>query len=148
MKALYLLPVLLIGLSGCASVADHRKALDESSEQKLTLGVAQKEIKPGMSQADVAKALGSPNMVTKDKDGIETWIYDKVSTDYAYSTSSGGISSLIFALGGNVAGAAGAAGGSASRSSGASSRTQRTLTIIIKFTDSVVKEFTYNATSF
>lgn len=145
MKTLYLLPVLLTGLSGCASVADHRKALDESSEQKLTLGVAQKEIKPGMSQADVAKALGSPNMVTKDKDGIETWIYDKVSTDYAYSTSSGGISSLIFALGGNVAGAA---GGSASRSSGASSRTQRTLTIIIKFTDSVVKEFTYNATSF
>lgn len=145
MKALYLIPVLLMALSGCASVADHRKALDDSSEQKLTLGVAQKEIKQGMSQADVAKALGSPNMVTKDKDGIETWIYDKVSTDYAYSTSSGGISSLIFALGGNVAGAV---GGSSSRSSGASSRTQRTLTIIIKFTDSVVKEFTYNATSF
>lgn len=145
MKALYLLPVLLITLSGCASVADHRKALDDSSEQKLTLGVAQKEIKAGMSQADVAKALGSPNMVTKDKDGVETWIYDKVSTEYAYSTSSGGISSLIFALGGNVAGAVGA---SSNRSSGASSRSQRTLTIIIKFTDSVVKEFTYNATSF
>lgn len=145
MKPLYFLPVLIIVLSGCASVADHRKALDDSSEQKLTLGVAQKEIKQGMSQADVAKALGSPNMVTKDKDGVETWIYDKVSTDYAYSTSSGGISSLIFALGGNVAGAV---GGSSSRSSGASSRTQRTLTIIIKFTDSAVKEFTYNATSF
>ncbi len=145
MKALYLLPVLFITLSGCASVADHRKALDDSSEQKLTLGVAQKEIKEGMSQADVAKALGSPNMVTKDKDGVETWIYDKVSTEYAYSSSSGGISSLIFALGGNVAGAV---GGSSSRSSGASNRTQRTLTIIIKFTDSVVKEFTYNATSF
>lgn len=145
MKALYLLPVLLITLSGCASVADHRKALDDSSEQKLTLGVAQKEIKVGMSQADVAKALGSPNMVTKDKDGVETWIYDKVSTEYAYSSSTGGISSLVFALGGNVAGAV---GGSSSRSSGASSRTQRTLTIIIKFSDSVVKEFTYNATSF
>ncbi len=145
MKALFLIPALLLTLSSCATVADHRKALDDSSEQKLTLGVAQKEIKSGMSQADVAKALGSPNMVTKDKDGIETWIYDKVSTDYAYSTSSGGISSLIFALGGNVAGGA---GGSSSRSSGASSRTQRTLTIIIKFADSVVKEFTYNATSF
>lgn len=132
-------------LNGCATVADHRKALNDSSEQKLTLGVAQKEIKPGMSQADVAKALGSPNMVTKDKDGIETWIYDKVSTDYAYSTSSGGISTLILGWGGSVAGGV---GGSSSRSSGASSRTQRTLTIIIKFSDSVVKEFTYNATSF
>lgn len=145
MKALYLLPMILALLVGCVSVADHRKALDDSSEQKLTLGVAQKEIKPGMSQADVAKALGSPNMVTKDRDGVETWIYDKVSTDYAYSSSAGGISSLILGFGGNVAGGVGA---STSRSSGASSRTQRTLTIIIKFTDSVVKEFTYNATSF
>lgn len=145
MKALYLLPVIFLCLAGCASVADHKKALDDSSEQKLTLGVAQKEIKPGMSQADVAKALGSPNMVTKDRDGVETWIYDKVSTDYAYSSSAGGISSLILGFGGNVAGGV---GGSTSRSSGASTRTQRTLTIIIKFTDSVVKEFTYNATSF
>lgn len=145
MKTLYLVPILLGALSGCATVADHRKALDDSSEQKLTLGVAQKEIKMGMSQADVAKALGSPNMVTKDKDGVETWIYDKVSTDYAYSSSSGGISSLVLGFGGNLAGGV---GGSSSRSSGASSRTQRTLTIIIKFTDSVVKEFTYNATSF
>jgi len=79
-----LLPVIL--LIACANVGDQRKALNDSSEQKLTLGVAQKEIKVGMSQSDVAKALGSPNMVTKDKDGIETWIYDKVSTDYAYST--------------------------------------------------------------
>jgi outer membrane protein assembly factor BamE (lipoprotein component of BamABCDE complex) len=145
MKALYLLPVILACFTGCASVADHRKALDDSSEQKLTLGVAQKEIKPGMSQADVAKALGSPNMVTKDRDGVETWIYDKVSTDYAYSSSTGGISSLVLGFGGSVAAGV---GGSSSRSSGASSRTQRTLTIIIKFTDSVVKEFTYNATSF
>lgn len=145
MKALYFLPVLFSCLVGCASVADHRRALDDSSEQKLTLGVAQKEIKPGMSQAEVAKALGSPNMVTKDRDGVETWIYDKVSTDYAYSTSTGGISSLIIGFGGNVLGGA---GGSTSRSSGAASRTQRTLTIIVKFTDSVVKEFTYNATSF
>ena len=143
MKVFYLIPIFLV-LNGCANVADHRKALDDSSEQKLTLGVAQKEIKPGMSQAEVAKALGSPNMVTKDKDGIETWIYDKVSTDYAYSTSTGGISSLILGWGGS---ADGGAGGSSSRSSGASSRTQRTLTIIIKFSDSVVKEFTYNATS-
>lgn len=144
MKALYL-ALALIMISGCASVADHRKALDDSSESKLTLGVAQKEIKPGMSQAEVAKALGSPNMVTRDKNNIETWIYDKISTDTAYSTSTGGISTLIL---GADAGVAGGLGGSSSRSSGATSRTQRTLTIIIKFKDAVVSEFTYNATSF
>lgn len=144
MKIYFILTTLIL-ISACANVGDHRKSLDNSSEQKLTLGVAQKEIKVGMSQADVAKALGSPNMVTKDKDGIETWIYDKVSTDYAYSTSSGGVSGLIFGLGGGVLGGGGA---NTNQSSGASSRTQRTLTIIIKFADAAVKEFTYNSTSF
>ena len=144
MKFLYLL-LLILPISGCVSVADHRKELDDSSEQKLTLGVAQREIKAGMSQADVAKALGSPNMVTRDRDNIETWIYDKVSTDTAYSTSSGGISALILGV---APGVAAGVGGSTSRSSGASSRTQRTLTIIIKFKEAIVSEFTYNSTSF
>lgn len=137
------LPILF--LAGCANVGDHRQELRDSGEEKLTLGVAQREIKVGMSPADVAKALGSPNMVTKDKDGIETWIYDKVSTEHAYSTSNGGVAGLILSGG---AGTAGGGLGSYSKSSGASSRTQRTLTIIIKFKNSAVSEFTYNATSF
>jgi outer membrane protein assembly factor BamE (lipoprotein component of BamABCDE complex) len=136
---------LAVLLTGCETAGSHRKALDDSSEQKITLGVAQKEIKVGMSQGDVAKALGSPNMVTKDKDSIETWIYDKVSTDYAYSTSSGGLSSLILGFGSGVAGGL---GGGVSKNAGAASRTQRTLTIIIKFNKAEVSEFTYNATSF
>ncbi|WP_324780097.1 hypothetical protein [Thiobacillus sedimenti] len=135
----------ILSLAGCMTVADHRRELGDSSEAKITLGVAQREIKTGMSQADVAKVLGAPNMVTKDRDGIETWIYDKVSTDTAYSTSQNGIAGLILGGTGNV----GAAGiGSTTRASGATSRTQRTLTIIIKFKDSAVTDFTYNATSF
>jgi outer membrane protein assembly factor BamE (lipoprotein component of BamABCDE complex) len=132
-------------LTACASVGDLRKSVNDSSEQKLTLGKAQKEIRQGMSEADVAEALGSPNMVTKDKDGVETWIYDKVSTDYAYATSSGGISGLILGFGG---GAAGGAGAGVNQSAGAASSTQRTLTIIIKFKNNQVSEFTYNSTSF
>lgn len=135
----------VIAVAGCVNVADHRRDLQNSSDSKLTLGVAQREIKVGMSQADVAKALGSPNMVTKDRNGIETWIYDKISTDYAYSTSSGGISGLILGGGGN---GGGLGAGTTSRSAGASQRTQRTLTIIIKFKDAAVSEFTYNSTSF
>jgi hypothetical protein len=132
---------LMLVLVGCANVADHRQALKDSSEQKLTLGTAQQTIKVGMSQGDVASALGSPNMVTKDKSGIETWIYDKFSTDVAYSTSSGGVAGLVI-------GSSGAGLGSLSQASGASNRTQRTLTIIIKFENAVVKEFTYNSTAF
>lgn len=126
---------------GCANVADHRQAIKDSSEQKLTLGVAQRFINVGMSQADVAGALGSPNMVTKDRDGVETWIYDKFSTDTAYSTSSGGIAGL--AIGGSGVGL-----GAINQAAGANTRTQRTLTIVIKFKDAQVKEFTYNSTAF
>lgn len=118
---------------GCSSLPEQRAAIRDSSDQKLTLGTAQKEIREGMTQSQVAQALGSPNMVTRDRDGTETWIYDKVSTDYSYSKS-GGAGILILGYAGNEA--------------GVSSRTQRTLTIILKFKDNKVKEFTYNASSF
>ena len=132
-------------VAGCATVGEHRQALKDSSEEKITLGVAQREIKVGMSPPEVAKALGSPNMVTKDREGVETWIYDKISTEYAYSSSSGGIAGLVLSGGG---GSGGGALGGVNQGAGASSRTQRTLTIIIKFKNSAVSEFTYNATSF
>lgn len=132
---------LMLACAGCANVADHRQALKDSSEQRLTLGTAQRTIKVGMSQAEVAASLGSPNMVTKDKSGIETWIYDKFSTDVAYSTSSGGVAGLVI-------GSSGAGLGGTSQAAGAANRTQRTLTIIIKFENAAVKEFTYNSTAF
>lgn len=49
-------------------------------EQGLTLGLVQKYIHNGMSQDEVAIALGSPNIVTQDASGKETWIYDKMSS--------------------------------------------------------------------
>ena len=49
-------------------------------ETNLTLGTAQKNIKIGTSQEDVALALGSPNIVTVDSEGHDTWIYEKVSS--------------------------------------------------------------------
>ncbi len=56
----------------------------------MTLGVVQSFIKEGMSQADIASALGSPNIVTQDKDGNDTWIYDKIATETSQSGSSQG----------------------------------------------------------
>lgn len=145
MNRMLLLAVATAILTACQTAAEHQASLPSVNEKKVTAGVVQKEIRKGMSQADVANALGSPNLVTRDKDGAETWIYDKISTEYAYSRSSGGVASLILAWGGSSA--AGLAP-SASVSSGASSTTQRTLTVIIKFVGGVVDEFSYQATSF
>lgn len=143
LKKAFILGASCILLSGCMTAGEHRQAV-QNTDNKITVGVVQKEIKKGMSGADVASALGSPNMVTKDKAGVETWIYDKVSTEFVHSSSSGGASSLVLGLGAVV----GAAGGNYSNSSGASSRTQRTLTIIIKFIEGEVSEYTYHASSF
>lgn len=78
--------------------------------------------------------MGSPNILTTDNQGHETWVYDKVSTEGAYSTSSGG--GGIGALGGGLIGHAllgglGSVGGN--QKAGAYENTQRTLTVMIKF---------------
>lgn len=144
-RKVFLITLSVIALSGCMTAAQHQQSLPSAEDRKITAGVVQKEIRKGMSQADVAAALGSPNLVTRDKKGVETWIYDKISTEYAYSTSSGGVSALVLGWGGS---AAGLGGGGVNRSSGASSSTQRTLTIIIKFIEGEVDEFSYRTTSF
>ena len=48
---------------------------------RLTLGAVQAHVKAGAASADVIAALGSPNIITSNKDGTETWVYDKVSTE-------------------------------------------------------------------
>jgi outer membrane protein assembly factor BamE (lipoprotein component of BamABCDE complex) len=103
-------------------------------EDRLTVGRVQGEIKTGMSAAQVAELLGSPNIVTTDDKRREVWIYDKVSTDRV-DTSSSSFASIII-LGAN------------SRDSSSSQR-QRTLTIIIKYDEEKrVRDFAYNATQF
>jgi len=103
-----------------------------------------------MSSAEVVEVLGSPNMVTTDEKRREVWVYDKIATDHAYSTSSGGISALI--LGGNVGGSGALGGGIGSgysSGSGAASTSQRTLTVIIKFDEqNKVRDFAYRQSSF
>ncbi|MGA9288447.1 MAG: hypothetical protein WBV93_08825 [Anaerobacillus sp.] len=138
--------LLSVLLAGCMSASQHRQAVQDDTGEKLTVGTVQKEIHVGMSGAEVASVLGSPNIVSTDEERREVWIYDKVATDYAYSNSSGGVSALILGWGSAVAGAA-APGYSAS--SGAASQSQRTLTIIIKF-DKVgkVRDFAYHTSKF
>lgn len=133
-------------LAGCAGAQFHKAAVQDTSTDRVTVGTVQKEIKVGMSAADVAQALGSPNIVTTDDERREVWIYDKIATDTAYSSSSGGISALILGFGGGAAGGGGLGG---SASSGASSQSQRTLTVVIKFdNDHKVRDFAYHTSRF
>jgi outer membrane protein assembly factor BamE (lipoprotein component of BamABCDE complex) len=116
----------------------------------MTVGKVQREIRVGMTNAQVVEVLGSPNMVTTDEQRRETWVYDKIATDTVYSSSSGGVSALI--LGGGLIGDGllGGVGSTGYRSSaGASSTSQRTLTVIIKYdADSRVRDFAYRSSSF
>lgn len=141
---------LLCLLAACMSAGEHRQAVRDDTQDRLTAGKVQREIRVGMTSAQVVEVLGSPNMVTTDEQRREVWVYDKVATERAYSSSSGGVSALIL---GGVAGATGLAGGgigpSYSSSAGASSTTQRTLTVIIKFdADNRVRDFAYRQSSF
>jgi len=60
--------------------ANVKKQNNPNVEQDLTVGTVQKYIHNGMAQDEVALALGSPNIVTQDANGKETWIYDKISS--------------------------------------------------------------------
>jgi len=120
--------------SGCQSAGTHRAAVTDDSSDRMTVGKVQREIRIGMSNAEVAQVLGSPNIVSTDEERREVWIYDKIATDYAQSSSSGGVNILILGVG---------------ASSGASSTSQRTLTVIIKFDDvGKVRDFAYHTTRF
>jgi outer membrane protein assembly factor BamE (lipoprotein component of BamABCDE complex) len=141
----------LLLLGGCISAQQHASDVQGGLQgDRLTVGTVQREIKQGMSGAEVALALGSPNIVSTDELGREVWIYDKIATDTVYSNSSGGISSLI--LGGGPVGSGALGGGigaSSSSSSGAASKSQRTLTIVVKFgEDRKVRDFAYHSSRF
>lgn len=141
---LFLSVLVTVSLTGCMSAQQHQSAV-QADERKLTAGTVQKEIRSGMSQPEVAAALGSPNIVTRDSEGRETWIYDKISTETVYSSSSGGVDALVLGFG-STGGGLGGTG--YSQSAGASRLAQRTLTVIIKYAEGKVDEFSYHATSF
>jgi outer membrane protein assembly factor BamE (lipoprotein component of BamABCDE complex) len=131
--------LLMVGCSATHHAADVREA---DNTDRVTVGTVQKEIVIGMSAADVASVLGSPNIVTTEEERQETWIYDKISSDVTYSRSSGTIIGLIF-------GSAGGGAGVGSTSAGSSSSSQRTLTVIIKFDgNSKVRDFSYHSSRF
>lgn len=130
MKKYFLLFGLLF-LVGCGSAQSNVKS---EPVQKLTVGTVQKEIRLGMTAAQVAEILGSPNIVTTDENRREVWIYDKISTEVSSSSSESGVWFILI-------------GGSNSKAS--SSKVQKTLTVIIKYDEnSKVRDFAYHTSQF
>ena len=136
--------------AGCMTAGEHRAAVRDDTGSQLTVGTVQREIRVGMPGSEVARVLGSPNIVTTDENRREVWVYDKIATERVFSTTSGGVSALILggaSVGGGIVGGAG--GPSYSSSAGASSTSQRTLTVIIKFDEqSRVRDFAYHTSRF
>jgi outer membrane protein assembly factor BamE (lipoprotein component of BamABCDE complex) len=119
---------LSVALTGCA------REVTQGKEDRLTVGKVQGEIKVGMPASQVAEILGSPNIVSTDEKRREVWIYDKVSTDRVYTSSS--VYGTLIILGGST-------------QESSSSQRQRTLTIIIKYDEEKkVRDFAYNYTQF
>lgn len=119
-------------------------------EQQMTLGLVQRDIKVGTSQADVAQILGSPNIVTQDADGKETWIYDKVSSITSYGSSGFGVN--VGGFGGGF-GWNGIGGGMSNvgynKNGGTVQSNQKTLTVVLKFDNNHnVSSFSYHMSSF
>ena len=128
--------VITFALVGCypTSLAEQQADINAAKGEGDNLSIAkvQREIKIGMSSADVVLVLGSPNMVTTDDKRRESWVYDKISTEGMASTSSG--ARFLWLPADNKA---------------AVSRTQKTLTIVIKFDEKgMVRDFAYNTSKF
>ena len=137
-----LIPIFLIlFLSHCEKEVNYAP----ENPNKLTLGKVQQTLKKGMSQGEIVVAVGSPNMVTTDGEGLETWVYDKLSTEVSSNSKKKGFNLLGGALGSKVG--AGVTAGSSSNTSSSSS-TQKTLTVVLKFIEKKLETFEYNASSF
>jgi outer membrane protein assembly factor BamE (lipoprotein component of BamABCDE complex) len=127
---------LLIGLACIALLAGcvTNQTQPETAATNLTVGQVQKEIRVGMSGAQVAQILGSPNIVSSDENRNEVWVYDKISTQVSRKAHSSGVWLLLVG---------------ASDSTSQASQSQNTLTIVIKFDEhKQVRDFSYHSSRF
>jgi len=123
---------LILLLAGCAPKNNYYKddVISDNKNNKVTLGTVQKEIKIGMNAVEVLEVLGSPNIVSTDSKRLEVWVYDKMSTQGAFQSSSSFL--IVFATG-----------------DGSYAQTQKALTIIIKFDENKnVRDMSYHSSSF
>jgi outer membrane protein assembly factor BamE (lipoprotein component of BamABCDE complex) len=140
------LAVSLLLLAAAAGPAIGDEKGQAPAEREFTLGLVQKDLKVGMNQTEVVSALGSPNMVTRNGQGREAWVYDKVASEARlHSTSVNGGAGGMGAAGPALI--AGFVGGHVRDDK--SVTTQKTLTVVVRFSaDGAVESFTFHASRF
>ncbi|MEE3302784.1 MAG: hypothetical protein VX177_03365 [Candidatus Neomarinimicrobiota bacterium] len=131
MKNYITMLITLFVVSGCSNAPNE-------TTSKLTLGLVQSTVTKGANQTDITKVLGAPNIISKDKQGNETWTYDRISREAQSSSGSGvGFGALfgwVFAGG---------------KSSASSSTSNKSLTVIITFDDNKsVIDYAYQSLEF
>lgn len=122
------------------------EAAEKAEDKQFTLGLVQQQLRVGMSQTELAAAVGSPNLVTRSGDGREAWVYDKIASETTHDGWRIGGGALGSVAGGS-AGLIGLPFGSREKSNTRTS--QRTLTVVVKFTSAgLVESFSYHASQF
>ncbi|MEO6400441.1 MAG: hypothetical protein ABIP62_00350 [Vicinamibacteria bacterium] len=129
----------LLSLAQAAWADDANKGPREAG---LTLGAIQRSIKAGMSSTEVMEAAGSPNLVTRGRNGRESWVYDRFSTETTEQGVQAGGGSM--GASNSVLGVLGISGGKKK-----SSTSQRTLMLMVTFgPDGAVESFSYRSSKF
>ena len=142
-----ILSVVWVALTGAACATNPPPAQAPAlPEKELTLGLVQREVRTGSSGAEVVTAIGSPNLVTRDGDGREVWVYDRVASERTETVESG---SAVGAVMGSAGTTTGAVAGHASRKNTKERTSQKTLTVVIRFdVDARVSSVTVHSTRF
>ncbi len=135
-----------VAVGAVPAIAGEKGKSKSEVSREFTLGVVQKELRPGLSQAEVAERLGSPNILTRDADGREAWIYDRVSSEVEASSGGVGVGGLGSGAGSTFGGILGIAAGKRSEKTKSS---QKTLTVVIRFSAAgAVESYTWHTSRF
>ena len=132
----------IAGITVLMFAAQAASAADAPVARDLTLGVIQRTIKAGMTSSEVVESVGSPNLVTRGRNGRESWVYDRFSTE----TSEKGVS-----VGGGGMGAGGSVLGiiGVNGSNKKVTTSQRSLMLVVTFgADGMVETFSYRSSKF
>lgn len=128
-----------------AEAGDREKAKPDAAAV-FTLGTVQKELRTGLSQADVVERLGSPNILVRDGAGREAWVYDRISSEVEASHAGVRVGGAGAGAGGTFAGLVGISGGKSTEKVRSS---QRTLTVVVRFSAAgAVESFTWHNSRF
>ena len=132
--------ITLVSAAPGASAAEGPAVPPRGSD--LTLGLIQRSIKAGMTTSEVVDSVGSPNLVTRGRNGRESWVYDRLSTETSeegFHAGGGGVGA-----GGSILGLIGVEGGKKKVTT-----SQRTLMLVVTFgADGMVETFTYRSSKF